>query len=99
MPTAWKYLHKMHHSTSHMDSRVAFYRHPLEMVVNTVILFVLGKIILDVSANAVAMALVIEGILETFHHANIKLLSLDTPTWLYYSNSRTAYYPSPERAA
>lgn len=77
MPTAWKYLHKMHHSTSHMDSRVAFYRHPLEMVVNTVILFALGKIILDVSVNAVAMALVIEGILETFHHANIKL-----PRWI-----------------
>lgn len=78
IPMAWKFLHKMHHSPSHMDSRVAFYRHPLEMVINTVILFLLGKVILNVSVNAVAMALVIEGILETFHHANIKL-----PRWLH----------------
>ena len=73
MPLAWKYLHIMHHGPSHMDSRVAFYRHPFEMVANAIILFLLGKVVLNVSAEAVAMALVIEGILETFHHSNLKI--------------------------
>ena len=70
---AWYYLHNLHHSPSHMDSRIAFYRHPLEIMANTVVLLVIGKVLFDVSAQAVAMALVIEGCLETFHHANIRL--------------------------
>jgi len=70
---AWEYLHKMHHSPSHMDSRIAFYRHPLEMIANTLVLLFIGKLVLDVSAQAVAIALVIEGCLEIFHHSNIRL--------------------------
>lgn len=74
---AWKYLHAMHHAPTHMESLIAFYRHPLEMVVNAIVLFVLGKLLLDVSVEAVALALVIEGCLEAFHHSNIR-----TPRWL-----------------
>lgn len=74
---AWKYLHTMHHSPTHMDSLLAFYRHPLEMIVNAIVLFVLGKLVFGVSVEAVAMALVIEGCLEVFHHSNIK-----TPRWM-----------------
>lgn len=47
------------------------------MIANAIVLCVLGKFVLDVSVEAVAMALVIEGCLEAFHHSNIK-----TPRWL-----------------
>lgn len=73
---AWKYLHTLHHAPSHMDSRIAFYRHPVEMIANTLLLLILGKVVLNVSAEAAGMALVIEGCLECFHHANIRL-----PSW------------------
>ncbi len=70
---AWKYLHTFHHSPSHMEARIAFYRHPVEVVANSVLLVFLGKILLDVSVVAVAFALLIEGGLEVFHHSNIRL--------------------------
>lgn len=71
--TAWKYLHTFHHSPSHMEARIAFYRHPLEVVANSILLMLLGKVLLDVSVVAVAFALLIEGGLEVFHHSNIRL--------------------------
>lgn len=68
----WKILHYLHHSPSHMETRVAFFRHPLETLANTVYLLFIGKIIFGASVEAIAVALVIEGCLETFHHANIR---------------------------
>lgn len=70
---AWKYLHYMHHSPSHMESRVAFYRHPVELIANSLVLILTGKLLFNVSPEAIALALTIEGSLETFHHSNIRL--------------------------
>ena len=57
----------------HMQTLVAFFRHPLEMLLNTVYLLLLGIVIFGVSVEAIALALAIEGCLETFHHANIRI--------------------------
>ncbi len=69
----WNYFHKLHHSTSHMETRIAFYRHPLEILINTLYLIILGKIVFSLSFEVIAIALAIEGCLEAFHHANIKI--------------------------
>lgn len=69
----WRYAHRFHHSTSQMETRVAFYRHPTEIVLNTIYLIVLGKLIFGVSTEALVLALAIEGCLESFHHANITI--------------------------
>lgn len=73
----WHYVHTLHHQPQHMDTRVALFRHPSEMLFNSVYLVVLSQIIFNVSLEAVALALVIEGSLEAFHHSNIRL-----PRWL-----------------
>lgn len=69
----WHFVHKFHHSTSQMETRVAFYRHPTEIFVNTVYIIILGKMVLGVSPEALVIALAIEGSLESFHHANIHI--------------------------
>ncbi len=75
--TLWHYTHTFHHMPSHMDTRVAFFRHPSEILFNSVYLIVLGQMIFGISLEAAAIALVIEGCLESFHHANIRL-----PRWM-----------------
>ena len=67
----WKFIHRLHHSPSHMETPVAFFRHPGEILVNTLYLILMGKL-LGVSALAICVALTIEGCLECFHHSNIK---------------------------
>lgn len=69
----WHFVHRFHHSTSHMETRVAFYRHPTEVLLNTVYLVLLGKLVFGLSAEALVIALAIEGCLESFHHANIAI--------------------------
>lgn len=71
-PICWM-LHKLHHSTSHMESKLAFYRHPLEVIANGAYLIILGRLVFDISIYGVAIALLIEGSLEVFHHSNIKI--------------------------
>lgn len=69
----WRFIHRFHHSTSQMETRVAFYRHPAEVLLNTVYLVLLGKLVFGISAEALVIALAIEGCLESFHHANIAI--------------------------
>ncbi|WP_460236951.1 sterol desaturase family protein [Aurantivibrio plasticivorans] len=73
----WRFVHHLHHSPSHMESRLAFYRHPLEVFFNTVYLIFLGKVIFNISPDVLAIALAIEGCLECFHHSNIQV-----PRWM-----------------
>lgn len=78
----WSYLHKTHHSPAQMETLVALYRHPFEIIFNTVYLILIGKLLFDASIEAIALCLAIEGCLECFHHSNIKLSKkLD---WLGY---------------
>ncbi len=68
----WRYIHHLHHSPSQMETKIAFYRHPLEILTNTVYLIALGKFLFDLPFEALAIALAIEGCLECFHHSNIR---------------------------
>lgn len=68
----WRYLHLFHHAPRQMETVVAFFRHPLEMVANTVYLLIIGKLLFGANAEAIAIALAIEGCLEVFHHSNLR---------------------------
>ena len=56
-----------------METRLAFFRHPLEIFANTLYLILIGKLIMNVSVEVIMFALAIEGSLEIFHHSNIRL--------------------------
>ncbi|MDH5480938.1 MAG: sterol desaturase family protein [Nitrosomonas sp.] len=70
MPLLWRYLHYMHHSPAHMDTRVTFWRHPLEIVIDSLVVLLVGKLI-GASAEVIIGVLIVESMLEIFHHSNL----------------------------
>lgn len=68
----WHTIHKLHHSPSNMVSKLAFYRHPFEILFNTFVIFIFGKLLFNLPYEVVGVVLLIEGSLECFHHSNIK---------------------------
>ncbi len=66
----WRYVHYMHHAPAHMDTRVTFWRHPMEMVLDSFVILAVGKL-LGANAEIIFCVLLIEAMLEIFHHANI----------------------------
>lgn len=68
----WEKVHRLHHSPSNMVTKIAFYRHPLEIALNTLVIFIFGKVVFDISFEVMALVLTIEGSLECFHHSNIR---------------------------
>lgn len=77
----WLYFHKLHHSSSQMEAKIAFYRHPTEVVFNGIVILMLSWFF-GLSGYFICAVLTIEGTLECYHHSNIK-----TPKqlkWLSY---------------
>ena len=72
-PWLWKYVHSLHHAPHHMDMMVTYFRHPFEIVLNTVYLILVGKVILNAPFTVLLLALMIEGALESFHHSNTRI--------------------------
>ena len=68
----WRYIHKFHHSSPQMETLIAFYKHPTEYLLNSLIILGLGYLF-SMPIEAIAMALAIEGCLECFHHSNIRI--------------------------
>lgn len=67
----WLTIHRFHHSPPRMETAVAFFKHPLEIATNSILVTFLAWFF-NMEAEGVVMALAIEGALEVFHHSNIK---------------------------
>lgn len=77
----WQYFHKLHHSPPHMEAKISFYRHPVEVIFNTFVILFVAKIF-GLSIEMICAMLLIEGILECFHHSNIHHNSFKYIDWL-----------------
>lgn len=73
----WKLFHQIHHSPQRLEVITSFYKHPAEMVVNSVLgsLLVYTTLGLSVEGGAVYTACTAVG--EFFYHTNIR-----TPRWI-----------------
>jgi len=67
----WHVIHKFHHSPPRMETAVAFFKHPFEYFSNTCLITLIAWG-LGIPAESIVLGLAIEGILETYHHSNIK---------------------------
>jgi sterol desaturase/sphingolipid hydroxylase (fatty acid hydroxylase superfamily) len=67
----WHYVHYMHHAPAHMDTRVTFWRHPLEMLVDSCVVILVGKT-LGADVTVIFCVLLIESMLEMLHHSNLR---------------------------
>ena len=75
----WTHFHQIHHSPQRLEVITLFYKHPLEMTVNSIIGSLLVYTLLGLSAEAGAVYTLCTALGEFFYHTNVK-----TPQWIGY---------------
>ncbi|VBB19002.1 desaturase [Yasminevirus sp. GU-2018] len=75
----WVTLHQFHHSASRIEAITSFYKHPLEIMVDSQIMAVLLYSLLGLTNEASIWLSIFSGFGEYFYHMNIK-----TPRWIGY---------------
>jgi sterol desaturase/sphingolipid hydroxylase (fatty acid hydroxylase superfamily) len=75
----WRLFHQIHHSPQRLEVITSFYKHPGEMVVNSIIGALLVYSLLGLSLEAAAIYTLCTALGEFFYHTNIK-----TPRWIGY---------------
>jgi len=75
----WRLFHQIHHSPQRIEVITSFYKHPGEMLVNSLIGSVLVYTLLGLSLEAGAVYTACTAIGEFFYHTNVR-----TPRWVGY---------------
>ncbi|MFM2398337.1 MAG: hypothetical protein RL341_494 [Pseudomonadota bacterium] len=75
----WRGFHQIHHSPQRLEVITSFYKHPGEMVVNSIIGSLLVYTFLGLSPEAGAIYTLCTALGEFFYHTNVK-----TPHWVGY---------------
>ena len=73
----WRVFHQVHHSPQRLEVITSFYKHPLEMVVNSIIGTVLVFTVLGLSPESGAVYTACCALGEFFYHTNVR-----TPRWV-----------------
>jgi sterol desaturase/sphingolipid hydroxylase (fatty acid hydroxylase superfamily) len=75
----WRTFHQLHHSPQRIEVITSFYKHPGEMMANSVIGALLVYALLGLSPEAGAVYTACTALGEFFYHTNIR-----TPQWVGY---------------
>lgn len=75
----WLGFHQIHHSPQRLEVITSFYKHPLEMTVNSIIGSLLVYTLLGLNPEAGAIYTLCTALGEFFYHTNVK-----TPQWIGY---------------
>jgi sterol desaturase/sphingolipid hydroxylase (fatty acid hydroxylase superfamily) len=73
----WLTCHQLHHSPERLETITSFYKHPLEIVMNSIFISSISYGFLGLDTQAAAITLILTAFGEYFYHANIR-----TPYWL-----------------
>jgi sterol desaturase/sphingolipid hydroxylase (fatty acid hydroxylase superfamily) len=73
----WRFLHQVHHSPVRIECAMSFYKHPLEIAINSVMMSTLLYVIVGLPPSTAASVVAIAGVAELFYHWNVR-----TPHWL-----------------
>ncbi len=79
IPFLWVKLHQIHHSAQRLEILTAFYKHPLEILINSISMSFILYCSLGLSPESAALTTIFAGLGELFYHWNIR-----TPHWLGY---------------
>jgi sterol desaturase/sphingolipid hydroxylase (fatty acid hydroxylase superfamily) len=79
VPLLWRACHQLHHSPRRLEVITAFYKHPLEMLLNGLLSSAVLYGLVGLSPAAAALAVLATGLAELFYHWNVR-----TPFWLGY---------------
>ena len=75
----WILFHQLHHSASRLETITSFYKHPFEIIVNSVLMGTISYLLFGLNVEAVAWTILYSSLGEYFYHMNIK-----TPHWVGY---------------
>jgi len=75
----WRWIHQVHHSPQRIEVITSFYKHPLEILVNSVLSSAILYLVVGLSPKAASLAVLLTGLAELVYHWNVR-----TPHWLGY---------------
>ena len=75
----WLLFHQLHHSPQRIEVITSFYKHPFEVILNSIIITILVYPILGLSVEGNGWLSIFSAFGEFFYHLNIK-----TPHWIGY---------------
>src|SRR5438270_6336347 len=75
----WRWFHQVHHSAQRIEVLTSFYKHPLEIFLNTILSSLILYVCLGLTTVAASSAVLLTGLGELFYHWNVS-----TPFWLGY---------------
>lgn len=73
----WRWFHQVHHSPQRIEIITSFYKHPLEIVCNSILSSAILYLVVGVTPEAGALAVLLTGLAELVYHWNVS-----TPYWL-----------------
>ena len=79
VPLLWRWFHQVHHSPQRIEIITSFYKHPFELLANSILSSAILYLLVGVGPAAAAQAVLISGLAELFYHWNVR-----TPYWLGY---------------
>jgi len=68
----WLTFHQVHHSPQRIETITSFYKHPLEIICNSILIGSINFLILGLSIESAAYCLLFSSIGEYVYHMNIK---------------------------
>jgi sterol desaturase/sphingolipid hydroxylase (fatty acid hydroxylase superfamily) len=72
----WLGLHQLHHAPIRIETITAFYKHPLELLCNSVLSGAISYTLLGLSVDGAGWVALFSALSEFFYHVNIR-----TPRW------------------
>ncbi len=73
----WLTFHQVHHSPTRIETITSFYKHPAEIIANSLLTGVIAYVLLGVGVEGAAYNLLYSALGEYFYHMNIS-----TPRWV-----------------
>lgn len=73
----WRWIHQIHHSPKRLEIITAFYKHPFELIADSILCSSILYPLLGLSPTAGAYAVLLSALAELFYHWNVS-----TPYWV-----------------
>jgi sterol desaturase/sphingolipid hydroxylase (fatty acid hydroxylase superfamily) len=75
----WRWVHQLHHSPQRIEVITSFYKHPFELLANSLLSAAILYLLVGLGPAAASAAVLLTGLAELFYHWNVP-----TPHWLGY---------------
>lgn len=77
VPMLWRLFHQIHHSAQRIEIVTSFYKHPVEILCNSILSSAILYLLCGLSPQGATLAVLLTALAELFYHWNVR-----TPYWL-----------------